>query len=217
MENKKKYKNKIKALLKAAKVASYATKRAEEFGIVIDGTVKVDFAKVMQRLRAKRLGFCFFSLSRFLFEALCALFLRYTLLFLWFENNRNKFWYLAVFVCLFRADISDHDACERFTKVYQMDVFLNKAEFIAENKIQLDDGTVLEFARCVIATGFVLVLFVLCFPFFIIICFGNAQFRNCKFSQFRNKKKNKNKNIPTTNKVDLQVFHQSKDYQMYLI
>lgn len=94
-----------KALLKAAKVASYAVNRAEEFGIEYKDKPKINFGKVMERLRGKR------------------------------------------------AEISHHDSCERFSKEFGMDVFLGKAEFVSENTIKLDDGTTLEFARCVIATG----------------------------------------------------------------
>jgi pyruvate/2-oxoglutarate dehydrogenase complex dihydrolipoamide dehydrogenase (E3) component len=44
-----------KALLKAAKVAHIA-RTGGEFGINIEGEVKVDFAKVMERLRKVRAG-----------------------------------------------------------------------------------------------------------------------------------------------------------------
>jgi pyruvate/2-oxoglutarate dehydrogenase complex dihydrolipoamide dehydrogenase (E3) component len=94
-----------KALLASAHAASIAIKRAEEFGLKIEGTVSVDFGKVMQRMRAVR------------------------------------------------AKISHHDACSRFTKVYGMDVFLGRAEFISPTQIRVSDGSVLEFARAVVATG----------------------------------------------------------------
>lgn len=51
-----------------------------------------------------------------------------------------------------RARISKNDACERMSKTLGMDVFLGHASFISENKIKVG-GNVLEFARCVIATG----------------------------------------------------------------
>ena len=51
-----------------------------------------------------------------------------------------------------RSKISYHDACEKFTKKYGMDVFLGHAKFVSENAVEVN-GKILEFARCVIATG----------------------------------------------------------------
>jgi len=57
-----------------------------------------------------------------------------------------------------RAQISSHDAAERFTKVYNMDVFIGRGKFLSADTIGVtaDQGglvTKLKFARCVIGTG----------------------------------------------------------------
>ena len=58
-----------------------------------------------------------------------------------------------------RAKISSHDAAERFTKVYNMDVFIGRAKFLSTDTIGVttEDGgevsAMLKFARCVIGTG----------------------------------------------------------------
>lgn len=95
-----------KAILRSARAAYDAIIRGSEFGLGVegDGKIKVDFAKVMERVRR----------------------------------------------C--RAEISSHDACERFSKVYNMDVYIGHAKFIAPDAVQVGDN-VLKFSRCVIATG----------------------------------------------------------------
>ncbi len=50
-----------------------------------------------------------------------------------------------------RADISDHDSVERFTKL-GVDVFIGDGKFVGPNAIDVD-GKVLRFDRAVIATG----------------------------------------------------------------
>jgi pyruvate/2-oxoglutarate dehydrogenase complex dihydrolipoamide dehydrogenase (E3) component len=57
------------------------------------------------------------------------------------ENLRKK-----------RAHIGHHDACERFIKVYGIDIFLGEAKFISKNEIECN-GKVLKFSRAVIASG----------------------------------------------------------------
>lgn len=50
-----------------------------------------------------------------------------------------------------RAQISHHDSAERFTSL-GVDVYLGTAKFVSENSVEVD-GQLLEFKRCVIATG----------------------------------------------------------------
>eukprot|EP01084_Bolivina_argentea_P102154 183055_1 len=93
-----------KAILRSAKVAYDAIIRGKEFGLQIDGTIKMNFQTVMERVRK------------------------------------------------IRSIISAHDACERFTKVYNMDVYIGHAEFVSQDTIKVGDN-LLKFSRCVIATG----------------------------------------------------------------
>ena len=95
-----------KAILRSARVAYDSIIRGKEFGIEIDGTIKINFEKVMERVRK------------------------------------------------IRSEISSHDACERFSKVYNMDVYIGHAKFTGSDTIKIgDNGPELKFARCVIATG----------------------------------------------------------------
>ena len=94
-----------KAILRSARVAYDTLVRGKEFGVEIDGELRINFAKVMERVRR------------------------------------------------IRSEISSHDACERFTKVYNMDVYIGHAKFTGVDTVQIDDGPELKFARCVIATG----------------------------------------------------------------
>ena len=50
-----------------------------------------------------------------------------------------------------RADISEHDSVERFTKL-GVDVFIGNGKFVGPNAIEVD-GKALRFSRAVIATG----------------------------------------------------------------
>ena len=93
-----------KAILRSAKVAYDAIVRGKEFGVEVEGSIKMNFGKVMERVRKVR------------------------------------------------ANISAHDACERFSKVYNMDVYLGHAKFLSTDTIKVGDDE-LKFSRCVIATG----------------------------------------------------------------
>eukprot|EP01083_Nonionella_stella_P070125 187448_1 len=93
-----------KAILRSAKVAYDAILRGKEFGLEVDGNIKMNFGVVMERVRR------------------------------------------------IRSVISSHDACERFSKIYDMDVYIGHATFEGTDTIRVGDN-VLKFARCVIATG----------------------------------------------------------------
>lgn len=93
-----------KAILRSAKVAYDAILRGKEFGVEVNGTISMNFEKVMERVRRVR------------------------------------------------AEVSPHDAAEKFTKKYNMDVFIGRAEFVSPDTIKVN-GKELKFARCVIATG----------------------------------------------------------------
>lgn len=51
-----------------------------------------------------------------------------------------------------RAEISDLDSVERFSKYLGVDVFLGEATFEGPNAVRVN-GQVLKFLRCTIATG----------------------------------------------------------------
>jgi len=51
-----------------------------------------------------------------------------------------------------RSEISHHDACQRFTNVYNMDVYIGHATFVSPDTVKVGEHE-LKFARCVIATG----------------------------------------------------------------
>lgn len=95
-----------KAILRSARIAYDTIIKGKEYGVEIDGSIKINFEKVMERVRR------------------------------------------------IRSEISSHDACERFTKIYNMDVYIGHAKFTGVDTIKIgDNGPELKFARCVIATG----------------------------------------------------------------
>ncbi|MHC4391099.1 MAG: mercuric reductase [Planctomycetota bacterium] len=91
-----------KALIAAGRTAA-AARGGEAFGVTTTGTVEVDFAKVMERMRR------------------------------------------------LRADLSHHDAAERFQGL-GIDVYLGAGRFTGEDTVEVD-GQTLRFKRAVIATG----------------------------------------------------------------
>eukprot|EP00484_Ammonia_sp_Unknown_P030185 CAMPEP_0197030630 /NCGR_PEP_ID=MMETSP1384-20130603/9829_1 /TAXON_ID=29189 /ORGANISM="Ammonia sp." /LENGTH=679 /DNA_ID=CAMNT_0042460017 /DNA_START=57 /DNA_END=2096 /DNA_ORIENTATION=- len=68
------------------------------------------------------------------------------------EKLRMNFGKVMERVRKIRSEISAHDACERFTKAYNMDVYIGHARFVSQDTIKVGEHE-LKFARCVIATG----------------------------------------------------------------
>jgi pyruvate/2-oxoglutarate dehydrogenase complex dihydrolipoamide dehydrogenase (E3) component/uncharacterized membrane protein YdjX (TVP38/TMEM64 family) len=91
-----------KGVIRASR-AAYEARRGAEFGVVLAGEPKIDFAAAMERMRR------------------------------------------------LRADISQHDSVERFTKL-GVDVFIAAGRFVGAGAIEVD-GKKLQFDRAVIASG----------------------------------------------------------------
>lgn len=92
-----------KAFLKCANVA-HAARTANDFGIEIEGEIKVDFPKIMGRMRK------------------------------------------------IRADISENDSANRFSKALGVDVYMGNAKFTGENSVEVN-GQTLTFLKACVATG----------------------------------------------------------------